>query len=272
MKTGGLQFFVFLLYFLGDFNQFFPGTLYSKILLLEANQDGAYDGTDSNFTKAEERQRLIRGLQFVETLQRKIANNSKCGPNESVILDITLETAQWKNEALLTTKVANLLTSLWRVKTADNFSLAENDTFLYNLVRSNVLFSPSVFGSVICFEKDQYRSYERFCPYAFRDKVFNGAIHVKDISVGHNYLTSPDTIWWREPRQLNIKDRKFRQSTDIYAIRLNKSTSDSARNVTVPIVDYTNGFWTRPYFDCFGGEIWMITFLAPFFNDTNQFL
>ena len=276
MKTGGLQFFVVLIYFLGDLNQFFSGTLHSKILLLEANQDGAYNGRDSKFTKYEDtdskRQRLIKGLQFVETLQRKMANNSICTTNESFILDITLQTAQWKNEALLAVKVANLLTSLWQVKTADGFSMAENDTFLYNVVRSNVLFSLSVFGSVICFEKDQYRNYERFCPYAFRDEAFNGAVHVKDISVEHNYLTSPDTIWWREPRQL-VEDRKIKLSTDMYSIRLNKSTSDSVRNVTVPVVDYgTDGFWTRPYFDCFGGEIWMITFLAPFFNDTNQFL
>lgn len=278
MKTGGLQFFVVLIYFLGDLNQFFFGTLHSKILLLEANQDSAHNGRDSKLTKYEDtdskRHGLIKGLQFVETLQRKMVNNSICTTNESFILDITLQTAQWKNEALLAVKVANLLTSLWQVKTADGFSMAENDTFLYNLVRSNVLFSLSVFGSVICFEKDQYRNYERFCPYAFRDEAFNGAVHVKDISVEHNYLTSPNTIWWREPRQL-VEDRKIKLSTDtsMYSIRLNKSTSDSVRNVTVPVADYgTDGFWTRPYFDCFGGEIWMITFLAPFFNDTNQFL
>lgn len=260
-----------LCYFLGDFNRFLNGRLY----LTAANEDDLKSGMDFNLTKAAaaERQRLIKALQFVETIQRQVANNSKCTANRSVILDMTFNTTRWKNEASLAVMVANLLTSLWRTKTADGFSMAENDAFLYNVVRSNVLFSPSVFGSVICFEKDQYRNYGRFCPYAFRDKVYNGLVHVKDISVEHDYLTSPDTIWWREPRQLSIKDDKIKLSTDIYTIRLNESTADSVRNFSVPIVEYeADGFWTRPYFDCFGGEIWMITFLAPFFNDTSQFL
>ena len=28
-------------------------------------------------------------------------------------------------------------------------------------------------------------------------------------------------------------------------------------------MEYEDGFWTRPYFDCGGGDIWMITFNSP---------
>ena len=275
MKTGKLPFWVLLCYILNDFDQIFNVRLYRGILTIEANEDGK-GSSSSDFSRSGnsdvQRQRLLKALQFVETVQRQMSNNSKCAANKSVILDIAFQHARWKSEALIAVKVANLLTSLWRVKSSEGFSMAENDTFLYNLVRSNVLFSPSVFGSVICFEKDQYRTYERFCPYAFRDKAFNGFVHVKDISVGHDYLTSPETIWWREPRELNLNRSLATLSTDIYTIRLNQSTADSLRNVSLPIVEYKDGFWTRPYFDCFGGEIWMITFLAPFFNESNQFL
>ena len=281
MKIGRLQFWVFFYYVLSDFDQFFYGR-YRGIFFAVANEDPVNNGggtyTASDFSSSRnkrddtQRQRLVKALQFVETIQREKSNNSNCVSNQSVVLDISFQHARWKSEALLAVKVANLLTSLWHVKTADGFSMAENNTFLYNLVRSNVLFSPSVFGSVICFEKDQYRNYKRFCPYAFRDKGYSGVLHIKDISVGHDYLTSPETIWWREPRKLNL-NRVVKLSTDIYTVRLNESTADSPHNISVPIVDYNaDGFWTRPYFDCFGGKIWMITFLAPFFNESNQFL
>lgn len=239
------------------------------IIFAEAN-------TDRNFKHGEEisdthRNHLKKALRKVEKV--RMAKNNSCQSNESVILDIGFENARWKSEALLAVEVANLLTSLKRVKTADGFSMVENDTLLYNIVRSNVRFSPSVFGSVICFEKNQYRDYERFCPYAFRDKTYNGSIHVKDIAVDHDYLTSPETIWWWEPRSKNVNRTVIPNAEEIYSIRLNRTTAETPHTKTVPVVRYDmDGHWTRPYFDCFGGHIWMTTFLAPFFNESNQFL
>nr|XP_058971664.1 probable G-protein coupled receptor CG31760 isoform X1 [Pocillopora verrucosa] len=239
------------------------------IIFAEAN-------TDRNLKHGEEisdthRDHLKNALRNVEKV--RMAKNNSCQSNESVILDIGFENARWKSEALLAVEVANLLTSLKRVKTADGFSMVENDTLLYNIVRSNVRFSPSVFGSVICFEKNQYRDYERFCPYAFRDKTYNGSIHVKDIAVDHDYLTSPETIWWWEPRSKNVNRTVIPNAEEIYSIRLNRTTAETPHTKTVPVVRYDmDGHWTRPYFDCFGGHIWMTTFLAPFFNESNQFL
>ncbi|XP_058971664.2 probable G-protein coupled receptor CG31760 isoform X1 [Pocillopora verrucosa] len=239
------------------------------IIFAEAN-------TDRNLKHGEEisdthRDHLKNALRKVEKV--RMAKNNSCQSNESVILDIGFENARWKSEALLAVEVANLLTSLKRVKTADGFSMVENDTLLYNIVRSNVRFSPSVFGSVICFEKNQYRDYERFCPYAFRDKTYNGSIHVKDIAVEHDYLTSPETIWWWEPRSKNVNRTVIPNAEEIYSIRLNRTTAETPHTKTVPVVRYDmDGHWTRPYFDCFGGHIWMTTFLAPFFNESNQFL
>lgn len=220
---------------------------------------------------AEQRGDDFKVLEALRYVQQQTENNSVCGENRSVVLDIAFDHSRWKREALLAVEVANLMTSLWRVKTPDETSIAENDTLLYALVRSNVLFLPSVFGSVICFEKNQYRDYERFCPYAFRDEQLDGAIHVIDISVGHNYLTSHETIWWREPRKkaLHMKPALI---NEYHSIRMNATTEGPMENVSVPLVGYKDGFWTRPYFDCFGGMIWMITYLAPFFNETDDFL
>ena len=272
MKTYKLQLWILTQYiFIVGLDQDCRRTIFAG-----ASADGVKDGlenrsgSESTESPDSHRSKLLTALQ---TIQRGMTNNDAyCSSNQSVILDIAFQNARWKSEALLAVEVANLLTSLWRVKTSDRLSIVENDTLLYNIVRSNVRFSPSVFGSVICFERDQYRDYQGFCLYAFRDKAYNGIIHVKDISVGHDYLNSTETIWWREPRKINL-NRRAKLDTEIYTVRLNQSTADASRNLSVPVVEYEkDGFWTRPYFDCFGGEIWMITFLAPFFNESNQFL
>jgi hypothetical protein len=38
-------------------------------------------------------------------------------------------------------------------------------------------------------------------------------------------------------------------------------TEDEILNVT-----YDDGKWSKPYFDCGGGNIWMITYTIPFFG------
>ncbi|XP_032231411.2 probable G-protein coupled receptor CG31760 [Nematostella vectensis] len=216
---------------------------------------------------------LIQALHHVEEVQRIIDEFNECKPNQSVVLNISFDNNRWKPEASLVVEVANALTSLWRIKESNNLSIAENDNFLYTIVRSNVLFSSNVYGSVVCFERNQYKNYSKgFCPYAFKNKTLNGAVHVKDISVEHDYLDNPD-IWWKETKERSLH-LVPKQTTEFYSTRYNATHANPIYNRTIPLVtDMKNeGHWTRPYFDCFGGKSWMVTFLAPFFNETSQFL
>jgi G protein-coupled receptor 158 len=32
------------------------------------------------------------------------------------------------------------------------------------------------------------------------------------------------------------------------------------------MVGYEDGFWSKPYYDCGGANIWMITYTVPFFG------
>ena len=34
-------------------------------------------------------------------------------------------------------------------------------------------------------------------------------------------------------------------------------------------VTFTDGFWSKPYYDCGGGNIWMMTYTVPFFGFEN---
>ena len=31
------------------------------------------------------------------------------------------------------------------------------------------------------------------------------------------------------------------------------------------LLTLSDGYWTKPYFDCGGGDVWMVTFSMPFF-------
>lgn len=34
-------------------------------------------------------------------------------------------------------------------------------------------------------------------------------------------------------------------------------------------IEYDDGHWSIPYFDCRGGDIWMMTYTVPFFGFRN---
>ena len=213
---------------------------------------------------------LGKELQYVAEIYKKLQNSSGC--NDVAVLNVTFDGERWKNEALMAVEVANLLTSLWPVKTSVGDSIIENDTVLFEIARANTGFSPSVFGSVVCFEPKLYRNYERFCPYAFRDSKLNGSVHVVDLAQteDYDYSTSPNAIWWNSIRNKTRNMTKLShgvKETHVYSVgHGNRSVHEHLS------VRYEDGLWIRPYFDCFGGKIWMVTYLAPIFNETNEFL
>lgn len=212
---------------------------------------------------------LGKELQYVAEIHKKLQNSSGC--NDVAVLNVTFDGERWKKEALMVVEVANLLTSLWPMKTSFGDSIIENDTVLFEIARVNTGFSPSVFGSVVCFEPKLYRNYERFCPYAFRDSTLNESVHVVDLAQTEDsdYSTSPNAIWWHAIRDKtrNMKLAHRVKETHFYSVWRGNRTVHERLSVR-----YEDGLWIRPYFDCFGGKVWMVTYLAPIFNETNEFL
>ena len=173
---------------------------------------------------------VVEALRKVADVERQLHENKGC--NKVDLLNITFDERRWKKEALLTVQVANLLTSLWRAAEDNGYPVAANDALLYHYVRSIVLFSPSVFGSVICFDNNLYKNYTRFCPYAFRDSDLNGSVHVFDIANGdYDYTTDPNAIWWHKPKNkaLTFKPAK---SSSMYEERFNATAKKAKNSVT----------------------------------------
>ena len=215
---------------------------------------------------------LEKLLQYVSEVDKKFQSKSGC--NDVAILDMIFDSTRWHKEALFAVEIANLLTSLWQLKAIDGFSVIENDTVLFEIVRANVRFSPFVFGSVVCFEPTLYRGYDRFCPYAFKDSKLNDSTHLVDLAKidDYDYSTSPNAVWWKDIRD-KTRDKKpagRKKMTDFCSTgQANRSTPHGLSRTLVELED---GLWTRPYFDCLGGKTWMITYLAPILNETDEFL
>ena len=226
-----------------------------------------------NEAKSKTKSAVAIALRRVADVERQLREkNGSCDKVD--LLNITFDERRWKKEALLTVQVANLMTSLWRSREKEGNRVGVNDALLYHFVRSIVLFSPSVFGSVICFDNYLYKNYTRFCPYAFRDPGLNNSVHVIDIvsaSQGYDYTRDENAIWWHKPKE---KALSFKPTSiaSYYEERYNLTNTDVRTKRVFPHVTFKDGTWTRPYFDCFGGKVWMVTYLAPFYNETDDFL
>ena len=49
----------------------------------------------------------------------------------------------------------------------------------------------------------------------------------------------------------------------------NSTTHTPRETDMILTVSYEDGEWTKPYYDCGGGNIWMMTYTVPFFGFEN---
>lgn len=51
--------------------------------------------------------------------------------------------------------------------------------------------------------------------------------------------------------------------------RYNNTAHDERIPEEILSVRYEDGKWSKPYYDCGGGNIWMLTYTVPFFGYVN---
>jgi hypothetical protein len=63
---------------------------------------------------------------------------------------------------------------------------------------------------------------------------------------------------------LTLSGMWFVSTCDLSNCRLgNDSLPEQVKTVLTATID--DGHWTKPYFDCGGGDVWMVTFSSPIF-------
>lgn len=234
--------------------------------------------------------RLI--LEYRKVIENKI-KSTPCTEDfnllgmESILQDYSF----WNNEIRTVNQVANYLTSMWRYKDKRNRSILENAPAIYTLAQTIALSSKKIFGSVVCFDEGKFQGKRQFCPYAFKNDTEKNHSVVRDLGRHTDYLTKPTShptesflkytfVWWHVGRQYLSNVAKLRQRTAYFDINMDNPGNESQNifpwgryyNITSSYIPIQYGRWTTPYYDCFGGKTWMITYLAPFYNEHNEFL
>ncbi|ESO87903.1 hypothetical protein LOTGIDRAFT_127101 [Lottia gigantea] len=206
--------------------------------------------------------------QFLEQVELYKKNKGNCTPGTHHNLGKGVKTQyglyRFKNQALVAVNRANFLTRIW--KKAEP-GVLESEYLFYTQVRSIVESDPDIFAAGNCYDAREFKAeYFLYCPYAHR--MDNGEINVKDLSLEYHYLGN-SSEWFISARMISSNLSNFNFTVGTEQWRINDNTSGSYEYDSTITVTYEHGHWSLPYFDCGGGNIWMMTYTVPFFGYSN---
>lgn len=135
-------------------------------------------------------------LRAIERSEREI--NCTAGVEKNLGKGVVIDYGRkrFRKQAEVAVHRANLLTRLWRFMKREEI---QSEVLLYTLVHSMVASDNDIFAAGNCYDKDQFKNYTLFCPYAHRLRNSSTAITVKDLSVAYKYLNN-GSEFFRAPR------------------------------------------------------------------------
>ncbi|CAG2211761.1 GPR158 [Mytilus edulis] len=191
-------------------------------------------------------------LEYVSRVEQ-----SPCTGGTEETLDLIFNHTTWREYTQPAILTSNFLTSVILENGGSLDTLT--DEILFSLVRNNVNGQSIIFGSAIAIETGLYTKYSSFCPYAYRK---NGTVFAHDISLSYNYLDS-NTEWYYVLKTTDWENATRTISKIKY--RSGGASLPEQQNVLLT-AKLSNGHWTKPYFDCGGGDVWMVTFSSAIFS------
>ncbi|XP_071635755.1 uncharacterized protein [Temnothorax longispinosus] len=215
---------------------------------------------------------VTRFLRIIEN-QHTLGDNCTAGTDLNLGEGVVDQYAQerFRLEAEFAVNRANMLTRLW--KYAPEVMLS-SETLLHASVLSMVEFDEDIFAAGNCYDKLQYRDRWLYCPFAHRLPNQDGIL-VKDLASQYKYLSNSSEWFYiarKNAERVIASYEQFSRGFHIYT--LNESAHTEREEDEILTVKYEDGRWSKPYYDCGGGNIWMLTYTVPFFgyiNDTYFF-
>ncbi|XP_076756301.1 metabotropic glycine receptor isoform X1 [Xylocopa sonorina] len=211
---------------------------------------------------------VTRFLRIIEN-QHLLGENCTAGTDLNLGEGIVDQYAQerFRLEANLAVNRANMLTRLW--KYAPEVMLS-SEYLLHASVLSMVEFDEDIFAAGNCYDKLQYRDRWLYCPFAHRLQDQDGIL-VKDLAVEYKYLTNSSEWFYiarKNAEKVIANNDQF--SRGLHTYTLNETTHTEREEDEILTVRYEDGRWSKPYYDCGGGNIWMLTYTVPFFGYVND--
>ncbi|VVC24723.1 GPCR family 3, C-terminal,GPCR, family 3 [Cinara cedri] len=220
--------------------------------------------TDTGKLLQHHRDKANQLLRIVES-QQQLGGNCTAGTDLNMGEGVVDRYAQERFRVMANVAVnrANMLTRIWKYA---GRNVTDSEYFLHAGVISMVEFDNDIFAAGNCYDQNQYKSYWLFCPYAYRLPKGEGIL-AKDLAVEYKYLSNTSE-WFYIARQ---KAQGVIKRNDQHSRAFNSYTwNDTAHSKRIPdevlTVTYEDGKWSKPYYDCGGGNIWMLTYTVPFFG------
>lgn len=133
-------------------------------------------------------------LRAIERSEKNCTAGVEKNLGKGIVIDYGRK--RFRKQAEVAVQRANLLTRLWRFMKQEEI---QSEVLLYTLVHSMVASDTDIFAAGNCYDKDQFKNYTLFCPYAHRLLNSSTAITVKDLSVAYKYLNN-ESEFFRAPR------------------------------------------------------------------------
>ncbi|XP_072013003.1 probable G-protein coupled receptor CG31760 [Amphiura filiformis] len=201
-------------------------------------------------------------LRYVEKIEQNIDHCTKGTETDLDRGAVSYGPSRYMKQALKTVDWANFYTRIW--KNTNLSKIEPKEELFFNAVVSIVENDDDIFAAGNCYDYMQFKEYDLFCPYAYR--LPDGMINVKDLSVEYKYLSN-ESEWFYEARQNANSLLKQRELVnDTFTHRYNGSAHGFEEIDQTILVRQEDGHWSAPYFDCGGGNIWMMTYTVPFFG------
>ncbi|XP_026487071.2 metabotropic glycine receptor [Vanessa tameamea] len=209
---------------------------------------------------------VTKFLRLIET-QHLLGENCTAGTHLNLGEGVVDRYAQerFRIEADVAVNRANMLTRLWKYAGP---TVMHNEYLLHASVFSMVEFDDDVFAAGNCYDQYQYKDYQLFCPFAYR--LPEGPILAKDLAVEYKYLSNTSEWFYiaRKNAERVIRNHnQFRRGYNTYTY--NDTAHTEREPDEILSVTYEDGKWSKPYYDCGGGNIWMLTYTVPFFGYNN---
>ncbi|XP_025162936.1 probable G-protein coupled receptor 158 isoform X2 [Harpegnathos saltator] len=211
---------------------------------------------------------VTRFLRIIEN-QHTLGENCTAGTDLNLGEGVVDQYAQerFRLEANLAVNRANMLTRLW--KYAPEVMLS-SEYLLHASVLSMVEFDEDIFAAGNCYDKLQYRDRWLYCPFAHRLPNQDGIL-VKDLAIEYKYLTNSSEWFYIARKNAERVIASYEQfSRGFHTYTLNESVHTEREEDEILTVKYEDGRWSKPYYDCGGGNIWMLTYTVPFFGYVND--
>ncbi|KAG8316793.1 hypothetical protein J6590_041213 [Homalodisca vitripennis] len=177
-----------------------------------------------------------------------------------------LHPERFRVEADVAVNRANMLTRLWKYAAPE---VMDSEYLLHAGVFAMVEFDDDIFAAGNCYDQFQYKDYWLFCPYAYR--LPEGLILVKDLAVEYKYLSNTSEWFYiarKNAENVIINYNQFSRGFNTYTY--NETSHTDRVPDEILSVRYEDGKWSKPYYDCGGGNIWMLTYTVPFFGYANN--